>query len=152
MLVTVKATSTGCQGASGDGSTSDTEVAENHKLDVTFKDKGGKPISGVAYQVESPDKKKIQGALTGKVKRSGLKEGNYTIDLKAVSNAKWSVTEATVGETVSLSADISGFKSGTKATINIFEKDISSADDLVDTIAPCTASERQPAQTVCPCQ
>jgi len=121
-------------GASSDAQTSGTEEAENHKLDVTFKDKGGKPVSGVAYTVEAPDKSTMQGALTGSVKRSGLKEGDYNIELKAVTNAAWSVTEAAVGDTVSLKADISGFESGTKATIDIYEKDISSADDLVDSL------------------
>lgn len=129
----------GGAGMSGSGKGSDAsgetgENTENHYLDVKFVDKGGKPIHGVEYSIKDPDKNETSGSLTGKVKKSGIKEGSYEIALKAVSSAEWSVKEARVGDVVKLKAEISGFKSGTPTVFRIFEKDFSSADDLIATL------------------
>lgn len=129
-------------GGAGSGSTKEgsateqaSEVEENHYLDVQFEDKGGNPITGVKYTVDGPSIKKSEGTLVGKVKKAGLKEGSYDIELKAVTKPEWSQKEARVGDTVKLTAEVSGFKSGTPAEILIFEKDVSSADDLIETIS-----------------
>jgi uncharacterized Zn-binding protein involved in type VI secretion len=136
-------------GGAGTGSAADakasgesSEVEENHYLDVKFVDKGGKPITGVKYSVEGPSIKKGEGTLTEKVKKSGLKEGSYEIALKAVTNAEWSEKKARVGDTVKLTAEISGFESGTEAEFMIFEKDISSADDLIETLEAKTSGDK----------
>jgi len=142
-------------GAAGSGSgnpasekTSAGKVEEGHYLDVKFQDKGGKPIAGVAYTVKAPDNKKTDGTLTGQVNKTGLKQGNYEIALKAVTNAQWSVKKAQVGDRIKLTAEVSGFDSGAEATFRIFEKDISSADDLIDSITVKTKGSKAEAEWV----
>jgi len=117
------------------------QVDENHYLDVKFVDKGGKPIRGVRYSVKGGDLGQTDGALTGQVKKSGLKEGRYDIELKALTAAEWSQEKARVGDTVKMKAKVSGFDSGSEAEFRIFEKDVSSADDLIDTIEAETSGD-----------
>jgi uncharacterized Zn-binding protein involved in type VI secretion len=112
----------------------DSEADEGHFLNVKVVDKGGKPIVGVKYEMKAPDGSQSQGALSGKVEKTGVKQGNYELALFVITNARWSEKQARVGDTVTLSADVSGFESGTEAEFRIFERDISSADDLIDTI------------------
>jgi len=122
------------------------EVEENHYLDVKFVDKGGKPITGVKYTVKGPSIKHGEGTLAGNVKKSGLKQGNYEIALQAVVNAEWSQKKARVGDKVKLKAQVSGFDSGTDAEFRIFEKDVSSADDLIDTLKAKTQGDKVEAE------
>ena len=121
-------------GAEADATADAGEVAESHFLHVKFVDKGGKPITGVAYTVKSPDKKLMRGTLTGEIKRTGLKEGNYEITLKAITKAQWSTQEARVGDKVTLTAETAGIASGEKATLQVFIKDSNFADHLLATI------------------
>jgi len=107
------------------------EDKEDHYLDVKFTDKAGKPVVGVAYKAKDPESKESQGAIYGKVRKTGLQEGNCEIELRAITKAVWSEKEARVGDKVKLQVEVSGFDSGVKAEFNIFEKDISSADDLI---------------------
>ena len=118
------------------------ESRENHYLDVKFEDKGGKPIHGVEYSIKDPDKKEASGSLTGKVKKTGVKEGSFEVSLKVVSSAEWSAKDARVGDVVKLKAEISGFESGTPTVFRIFEKDFSSADDLIATLEAKTQGEK----------
>ena len=110
------------------------EAAENHYLDVKFVDKGGKPITGVEYSVKAPDGEKSHGPLTGKLKKTGVKEGDHEITLKAIVNAEWSVKKAAVGEKVKLKCETTGIESGEKASLEIFIKDNNFADHLLHTI------------------
>jgi len=113
--------------------TKSVEVEENHKLDVKFVDKSGKPITGVSYKVKLAEGD-AKGALTGQVKKSGLKQGNYDIELKAIVKMAWSKKEARVGDKVKLSAEVAGIKNGTKGEILIYKKDVSAADEMMDAI------------------
>ena len=110
------------------------EEAENHYLDVKFVDKGGKPIAGVGYTVKAPNNDTTNGALSGQVKRMGVKEGDYEIQLKAITKAEWSETEAAVGDKVKLTAETAGIDSGEKATLAIFIKDSNFADHRLKVI------------------
>jgi uncharacterized Zn-binding protein involved in type VI secretion len=111
-----------------------TEAGEDHYLDVKFVDKGGKPITGVQYDVKAPDGEKSQGPLTGEIKKTGVKEGNHEITLKAVVNAQWSIDKASVGEKVKLKCETTGIKSGEKAVLEVFIKDNNFSDHLLHTI------------------
>jgi len=51
-----------------------------------------------------------------------------------VDNARWSQDSAQVGDTVTLTADVEGYDSGTPATFEIYKRDVSGADELVATI------------------
>ncbi len=117
----------------GSGETDEAKT-EDHYLDVKFVDKGGKPISGVAYHIKSPDNKTDKGTVFGKVKKTGVKEGDHEIELKAITKAAWSKTAAREGETVKLQVETAGITSGTKATFEIWERNINDADKEIATI------------------
>ena len=106
----------------------ESEVKEGHYLDVKFQDKGGKPITGLNYVVKDPDSRQTGGVLTGQVKKSGLKEGNCEIELKAIIKAEWSAASAKAGEKVKLKAQTGGIKDGVKAEFRIFIRDSNYAD------------------------
>ena len=108
-----------------------------HWIDHQFVDSAGNPITEVDYELTDPGGNTSKGILTGdgRIKRGGLPdEGDYTVKLFAVYNAKWSKDSAEVGDVVKLSADVDGFEDGTEAVIEIWEQDIGSADDLIKKI------------------
>jgi uncharacterized Zn-binding protein involved in type VI secretion len=112
----------------------ESESEENHFFHVAFVDKKGNPIRGVKYKLKSPDGKEVKGALTGPIKKTGVKQGNYEIQLIAILNAQWSKKEARDGETLKMSAEAIGFESSAKAVFKVWEKDINAADKLITTI------------------
>ncbi len=122
------------------------EDTEEHFLDVSFTDKGGSPITGVGYTVTSPDGKQTSGLLAGKIRRSGIEPGTYEIKLHAITNACWSVEEAHIGDTVTLSAKTSGIESGTKATFIIYVRDFHSPDRELLTITSEVNNDKVEAQ------
>ena len=107
---------------------------EGHFLDVTFVDKGGKPIMGAGYTVKTPDDQQIDGTLVGQVKRKGLSEGNCEIRLRAIVDARWSDAGANVGDKVKLVVKTAGMEDGEKVTLQIFVKDANFADRQYETI------------------
>jgi len=110
------------------------EIEEGHSLDVWFVDKGGKPIMGVEYEVEDPDSRKTAGPLTGQVKKSGVKEGDHKISLRAITRVEWDPPVAEVGEKVQLRVETLGIKDGEIATLVIYIKDANFADKAHKTI------------------
>jgi uncharacterized Zn-binding protein involved in type VI secretion len=112
----------------------DPDSDEEHFLDVKFTDKKGNPIKGVKYDLKRPDNKNIKGTLGGKLRKTGVPEGNYDVKLKVVTNARWSKKQAKDGETVKMSAEACGFESGTKAKFEVWEKDANKPDELIATI------------------
>jgi hypothetical protein len=125
-----------------ESSADEAAVEEGHTLQVKFVDKGGKPITGVKYSVKSPDNQISSGSLSGEVKKSGVKEGDHEISLKAITSASWSTKTAKVAETVLLQADISGFESGTEAVFQIFKQSASSADEQMDTVKAGSSGDK----------
>ncbi len=123
----------GGAGSSGSGtgteSTSDsTEQQEEHFISAKVVDKGGKPISGVQYTLKDTDQQETQGTLTGQVKKTGVKEGQYELSIAAIKNAKWSTTKAKVGDTVKMIAETVGFESDAAAVFRVFKRDANRAD------------------------
>jgi len=110
------------------------EVEESNYLDVKFVDKAGKPITGVNYTVSGQGLKGSKGALTGQIKKKGIKKGDYEVALKGIVKAAWSVGEAKVGERVKLLVETAGIDSGQKAKLEIFIRDAHFADHLLETI------------------
>jgi len=119
--------------ADGSGAEDEAET-ENHYLDVKFVDKGGKPITGVAYKIKDPDDQTDQGNLYGKVKKTGIKPGDHEIELKAITKAEWSQKQARVGDTVKMLVETAGFEAGTKATLEIWRQDINQSPGKIKTI------------------
>ncbi len=130
-------------GGGGGGGGSSTEVttaaaaveaAEGHFLDVKFVDKGGKPISGVKYNIKGPEGDLSGGDLTGEIKRKGIAEGDYEISLRGIIQAGWSKKGANVGDKVKLIVETIGFEDGEKAKLEIFVKDSGFADKSFKTL------------------
>jgi uncharacterized Zn-binding protein involved in type VI secretion len=119
--------------AKAGGGTKGQEV-EPHFLDVTFVDKAGLPIKGVDYKIKSPSGDETMGILSGQIKKTGIPQGNYEIQLKAIISAKWSKLNARDGETVKLQIEAIGFDSGTNVKFEIWEKNANKADSLINTI------------------
>lgn len=109
----------------------DEAETEDHYLDVKFVDKGGKPIMGVDYKIKSPDQQTDQGTVFGKVKKTGVKPGDYEIELKAITKAEWSKKQARDGETVKMLVETAGVESGTRASLQIWERNINEADKKI---------------------
>ncbi len=130
----------GGAGSSGSGSgvtatSSATDTVESHSIDIKFVDKGGKPISGVQYKLKDPDGNETKGTLAGRIQTSTTSEGQYEVELAAITNAEWSTKKAKQGDTVKMGAEIVGFESGAKATFQVFRRDTNRADRPVDTIS-----------------
>jgi len=122
-------------GSGGGGSevkatASEVEVKEGHFLDVTFVDKSGKEITGINYSIRSPSNEEHKGVITGPIKKSVLKEGDYEIALKAITKAEWSTLSAKVGDKVKMLVDSVGIEDNEKAVLQIFIKDSNCADRL----------------------
>jgi hypothetical protein len=124
-----------------DGSSDEAQVEEQHYLDVNFVDGGGNPVTGAQYRVTSPDGSETQGTLGGRIRQSGVQEGDYEVSLRAVTSATWSATSSRVGESLTLTAGITGFDSGTRAVFQIFKKTASAADELYDTVEAETSGD-----------
>jgi uncharacterized Zn-binding protein involved in type VI secretion len=107
---------------------------EGHYLHVDFEDSGGFPVTGVVYQVSRSGSEVLAGLLSGRVRQDGIESGSYDIALKAIVEAKWSVEEASVGDTVTLSAKCAGIESGAKATLTIILRDFNTGDRVVRVI------------------
>lgn len=92
------------------------------------------PITEVRYELTHPDGRKTEAVLTGDgtIRCGGLPAaGEFTIQLFAVYNARWSQAEAKVGDTVDLAAETEGYPDGTPCVIRIWERDIGGPDRQV---------------------
>ena len=107
-----------------------------HWIEFEFVDKAGNPVSGVNYKLNDTESKDSESVLRtdGRIRRDSIKQGQAKVQLFNVSNAKWSKDKADVGEKVKLTADVEGYEDGTKATIEIYKRDIKGADAVIETI------------------
>jgi uncharacterized Zn-binding protein involved in type VI secretion len=114
----------------------ETTTKEEHWVEIQFVDKAGNAVSGVNYKFTDTDNKESEGVLRldGTIRRDGIKEGQCKVQLFLVSNAKWAKDKAEVGDEVKMSAEVEGFEDGTKATIQIFKRDIKGADVVIDSV------------------
>jgi uncharacterized Zn-binding protein involved in type VI secretion len=123
------------------GQSPQTNPAATHFLDVTFEDKAKLPVGGVQYKITDPNNKVSEtGVLAGQIKRLGVEQGSYTIDLRCIVNAQWSVKQANVDQDVNIAVDIMGVDSGEGATIKIFEQ-TRSGDLLRETIETTVSND-----------
>jgi uncharacterized Zn-binding protein involved in type VI secretion len=107
-----------------------------HWVEFEFVDKAGLPVSGVNYKLTDTANKESGAVLRmdGRIRRDNIKQGQAKVQLFNLSNAKWSKDKADVGEKVKLTADVVGFEDGTKATIEIYKRDIKGTDAVIETI------------------
>jgi len=110
------------------------EGQKGHFFAAKFVDKSGKPIMGVNYKMKNPDGTTSEGTITGKIKKSGIPEGNAQIELRSITKCAWSKKEARDGEKVKLQVETAGIEDGTEAEIQIWEKDINRASKVIHSI------------------
>jgi len=123
--------------ASASGGTASGAGPQPHWIDIRFVDGGGRPISGVAFEFEDPSGAAEHGELAtdGRISREAMPQaGSCTVQLFAVTNARWSSSTADADEELTLSADVAGFEDGTPATVAIFERDLRGDDVQVSVI------------------
>lgn len=123
-------------------------VAQEHWVAIKFVDKAGLPVSGLAYSFSDPDQKESEGVLRldGTVRRDGLSEGQCTVVLFVVSEAKWGKEEAKVGDKVKMTAKIEGFEAGTEAVFQVFQRDMTGPDVVVSELRAQTKSDKVEAE------
>lgn len=121
---------------------------QKHWVEFEFVDKAGNPVSGVNYKLTDTANKESGAVLRmdGRIRRDNIKQGQAKVRLFNVSNAKWSKDKAEVGEIVKLTADVVGFEDGTKATIEIYKRDIKGADAVFETIETKVKSKKVEAE------
>ena len=112
----------------------DPDSDEDHFLHVKFIDKKGNPIKGVRYKLKTPDNKELKGTLSQQLRKTGVKLGNYDINLIGIAKPKVSSSKIKVGGNVKLRAVTFGIESGTSAKVDVYMKDTNSADKLYDDI------------------
>lgn len=110
------------------------EEEEKHFLHVDFVDDSGAPITDAKYKIKTLTGDETDGFLSGSIKKSGVEQGNYEIQLIGIIGAWWSTTIANVGDQVKLTANTFGIESGTKAIISIYLRDANSTDKLIKVI------------------
>ena len=112
------------------------ETKEEHWIEFEFKDKAGKLISGLPYKLKDPDSKESKGILKthGKILRDVVGKGKGEVTLYEVHKAKWSKEIAKIGDKVKLSAETMGYENGKKAIIQIYKRDLTGPDTVVQTL------------------
>jgi uncharacterized Zn-binding protein involved in type VI secretion len=121
-------------GASATTQTESQEVEAGHFLDVKFVDKGGKPIMGIDYEIKTPDNKRMQGPLTGQIRKAGVAEGDYEITLRAITRCAWSENAGRDGDKVKMQVETAGIEDGATAVFHIWQRDIKRADQEIGCI------------------
>src|SRR5262249_55160200 len=103
---------------------------DEHWVEFNFVDKAGLPAGGPHFEFERSDGETSRGVVQsdGIVRRESIPSGNCTVRLFSVASAAWSKEEARTGDTVTLSADVDGFKDGTAGTLTIYQRDLSGSD------------------------
>jgi len=142
------ASNAGAAAAAG-GASSDAESGESHWVEFLLADSAGRPIAGVPFELQDPAAETTMGASApdGKIRRDGLTTtGDCRVKIFALANAQWSVEEARVGETLTLSADVWGFAAGTPARFIVFERDLRGAGRAIATIPAEAQGDRVEAQ------
>lgn len=123
--------------------TNETIVFEKHWVELAFVDAAGLPVSGVPYTFTDPDSETSDGVLRldGTVRRDRLSAGTCTVKLFNLTQAAWSKERAQVGETIQMKAKVEGFEPGTPARFQVFKRDLTGPDVVVEEIETETQGE-----------
>ncbi len=96
----------------------ETSPTEAYQILATVKDKGGRPIAGIRYQIEDPDGKILKGATSadGTIVHSGYtQKGAYTLRLVAFGEVKFSQNPVAIGKETWIAAQVDA-EEGTTGT------------------------------------
>jgi hypothetical protein len=120
--------------ATSDNVESSTRI--EHWADFRYLDNAGNAISGLLYGFTDTDGNETRGVLRpdGHIRRDAISEGQCQAVLYAVTNAQWSNDAAEIGEKVKLSAEVLGFEDGTQAAIEIYRRDITGPDVMIQAV------------------
>jgi len=124
--------------AAAAGGSSEAESGERHWVEFLLADSAGRPLASVPFELQDPSGETARGASAadGKIRRDGLSAaGDCRVKVFALSEAAWSVEEAQVGDSLTLTAEAWGFADGTAARLIIFERQVRGAARAIATIA-----------------
>jgi uncharacterized Zn-binding protein involved in type VI secretion len=107
---------------------------EAHTLDASFKDAGGFAVANVHYLLSMPDGSEDEGTLFGVIHKANVDPGSYNIKLSAITSAKWSKKETTVGSDVDMIVETVGIDSGIPVLLMVYIKDSNFADSFLMSI------------------
>jgi hypothetical protein len=105
------------------------KVEEGHYLDVTFKDKGEKPVMGAFYNAKDTEDEPFKGKTSGRILKYGIPEGDCDIALKGITKVEWSAKgELKTGEEVTLKVETIGVDDDEEVTFEVWERDTNRQD------------------------
>lgn len=109
---------------------------EKHWIEYKLVDKAGNPVSGVDYKLTDTESRDSYSKVKtdGRITRDSLKEGDATLILKNLFNAKWSKELVKPGDKVELSVETEGLDNGEKINFFIWQRDIRKADLQLENI------------------
>jgi uncharacterized Zn-binding protein involved in type VI secretion len=109
---------------------------EKHWIEYKLVDKAGNPVSGVDYKLTDTENKDSYSKVKtdGRITRDSLKEGDTTLILKNLFNAKWSKDLVKPGDNVELNVETEGIDDGEKINFFIWQQDIRKADTQMKSI------------------
>jgi len=119
---------------------------DTHYIDFTFEDKAKLAVGGLRYTLTFPDNSKTSGTLGKQIKRTGVPQGDYTVELQGILDAQWSVKEAEVGNAVDLKVETTGVADGEKALLEIYVRDGNYADHLLEVVEKKVSGDKVQAQ------
>ena len=100
--------------------------ASNKKSWVEFlvKDASGQAVSGVGYELRTPDGKKVKGKLgsDGKVRQDSIPSGDSILYLEGLYNARWSIASTVAGQEVELIVDTPALADGGQVSFKIYRE------------------------------
>jgi uncharacterized Zn-binding protein involved in type VI secretion len=121
---------------SADSSDTTPGEAEGHYLDANFIDSGKRPVFTAFYDLKDPDDRHFKGKLAGRIKRYGVSQGTFDIELKGIVKAAWSAKgELKTGDEVMLKVETKGIEDGDVIEYSIWERDINRTDKLIIRLA-----------------
>ncbi len=110
------------------------QEGEDHYLYATFADTGGYQVANVHYTLSKPDGSESDGTLFGSIKKSHVAAGSYSAKLSAITVARWSKKETSVGSDVDMIVETVGVDSGIPVLLMVYMKDSNFADSFLMSI------------------
>jgi len=119
---------------------------DTHYIDLTFEDKAKLTVGGLRYTLTFPDNSKTSGTLGKQIKRTGVPQGDYTVELQGIMDAQWSVKEAALDTAVDLKVETTGVADGEKAVLEVYVRDGNYTDHLLEVIEKQVSGDKVQAQ------
>ena len=100
------------------------QASKKHWIEFSVEYPSGDPVSGLDYVLVAPSSTRQAAKLpgSGRIRKDGIEQGTWTLELKDVENAQWRTTTASPGDRVALTANVSGYADGTPARVRLFEE------------------------------